>query len=136
MTKYIKVPMPQFEFKNLDLTARSVFGLIYDRWQLSCKTAETSDRFKQERKVRVCDAFPNRFPNDKSWITLAYTYCVYSQSEIAENLGISERTVRRCIDDLVREKVVEVDRAGMRGAHRYYIPPVIDILTRRRRQKQ
>lgn len=126
MTKYIKVPMPQFEFKNLDLTARCVFGLIYDRWLLSRKTSETSERFTQVREVRVCDVYPRRFPNDKSWIKLAFAYCVYSQSEIAENLGISERTVRRCIDDLVREKVVEVDRAGMRGANRYFIPSDID----------
>lgn len=126
MTKYIKVPMPQFEFKNLDLTARCVFGLIYDRWLLSRKTQETSDRFAQVREVRVCDVYPKRFPHDRSIIRLGFTYCVYAQSEIAEHLGISERTVRRCIDDLVREKVVEVDRAGVCGANRYFIPSDID----------
>lgn len=121
-TKYIKVPMPRADFAKLDLTARSVFGLIYDRWLLSEKTGDTSDRFRQVREVRVCDVWPDRFPNDRSMIKVAFTYCVYAQGEIAEHLGISERTVRRCIDDLARAKVVEVDRAGMRGANRYYIP--------------
>ena len=124
--KYVNVPTMHGPFASLDLYARAVFGLIWNRWQLSQTAHENgSERFMQKRRVRICDAFPDRFPDDQSLITIGFTYCVYTQTELAAEIGCSERTVRRCIDDLLRSGVIEAERAGVRGANRYFIPNTI-----------
>ena len=38
-----------------------------------------------------------------------------------ELAGLSERTVRRCLDDLRRAQIVSWQKSGFRGVNRYYI---------------
>ena len=125
---YVNIPTANGEFAGLDLYARAVFGLIWDRWRLSQKAHEDgNDRFMQKKRVRMCDAFPDRRPDDRTVITIGYTYCVYTQTDLAAEIGCSERTIRRCIDDLICAGVVTAERAGVRGANRYFIPRFLFI---------
>ena len=97
--------------------------MIWDRWRLSKDLHENgNDRYMQKRRVRMCDVFPERCQGDETMITMGFIYCVFTQSELAVEIGCSERTIRRCIDDLIRVGVVEAERAGARGANRYFIP--------------
>jgi len=122
-TKYCMIPMANGPFEHVDLTARAAFGLIYDRWLLSRRTNEGAERpkFAVRRYVRLGDVIKRR-ANDNTVMPMLFDYCIYTQDELAHDLGVSERTVRRCIDDLCRAEVIQAERTGLRGANRYIIP--------------
>jgi hypothetical protein len=83
--------MPKFlfedEFKSLSNDARVLYSLLRDRHQLSIK---------------------NKWVNDKNEVFL-----IYSRSEMAEMLGISEGPVLNAIKQLKEFKLLEEERQGM-----------------------
>lgn len=95
--RYTIVPSAEYPFDRCDALSRYVFGLIYDRWKLSTRT-ENRARWTDENGI----------------------YCVFDQSDIAKELGITLPTVRRCLNQLEDEKVIKRERTGKRGACRYY----------------
>ena len=42
--------------------------------------------------------------------------------ELAAELGVTQPTLRRCLDKLIEEGLIEVERAERFGAYRYYMP--------------
>ena len=96
---YTIVPRAEYPFERCDALTRYTFGLILDRWKLSARE-DSWQKFTDERG----------------------TYCVYDRKELAADLGITQPTLRRCLDKLVEEKLIEVERAERYGAYRYYIP--------------
>ena len=99
--KYTVVPNPVGPFAGLDPLARLVFGLIWDRHRLS--------RY-------------NVIGGQERWIDAeGQVFCLYSQGELAAQAGLSERTVRRCLDDLRRAQVIWWTKSGFRAVNRYYI---------------
>lgn len=76
--------------------SRLCFGLIYDRWKLSGR--DDWRKWTDERGI----------------------YCVYGREELAEELGVTLPTVRRCLDQLTKAGLLEMRRAGKQGAFRYY----------------
>lgn len=99
--KYTLVPSPVGPFAHIDLVARVVFGLIWDRYRLSVHSHLRGDQRWLDEDSRV--------------------YCVYAQDELARHAGISDRTVRRCLDDLRRAGLLSYSKAGLRGVNRYYV---------------
>lgn len=95
---YTLVPRPICEFAGLDLTARCVFGMIWDRWQLS---------IMPDNQRRFTDAWG--------------VYCLYSRPAMAAELGVSIPTVRRAIDALVKRDLICMRVATKGGAVRYYV---------------
>lgn len=118
-TKYTILPTAAGDFAQLDLMARAVFGLIWDRWQLSCKTQEETGKFSTTREMTVSELYPSR-KYDRSKITVAEVYCVISQAELVRETGLCERTVRKSIRALEVAGVLRTERAGIRGANRYF----------------
>ena len=94
---YTLVPRPICEFAGLDLTARCVFGMIWDRWQLS---------IMPDNQRRFTDAWGG--------------YCV-SRPAMAAELGVSIPTLRRAIDALVTRDLIMMRVATKGGAVRYYV---------------
>lgn len=102
--KYMLIPLPVGLFQGLDLCTRAVLGALYDRTRLSnyrlIGDPENSPWFDhQEQKV----------------------FCVYTHAELAGQLGVSERTVRRCLDTLREEQFIWWRKATYKGANRYFI---------------
>ena len=95
--KYTIVPAAQYPFDRLDALSRYTFGLIFDRWKLSAR-AETW----------------------RDWVDDMGIYCVYDQRDLANELGVTAPTVRRCLDALEWEGLLKRERTGKRGACRYY----------------
>ena len=103
-TKYTTVPRCEYPFQNCDALTRYAFGLIFDRWKLSAK---------EENWVKFTDCLG--------------TYCVYDRKELAAELGITQPTLRRCLDKLVDEGLIHVDRAERFGAYRYYLTTIARV---------
>lgn len=99
---YQLVPLPQGVFSGMDLVTRAVIGCIYDRIKLSMYNATGGDE-------RFYDEYAGEY------------YCVYSQAELAEIIGVSERTVRRSLDLLKADNLVHWRKFTYRGANRYYL---------------
>ena len=128
MAKWNMIPSAEGPFKDLDVMARYCFGLLYNRYQLSSQKHDQGNaRFSEVREVRLCDAFPFRpgLRNDTSVVSMAFVFCVYTQSDLAREMGCTDRTVRRCLDDLRRVGVIETKRDGHNGALRFFFPPVV-----------
>lgn len=99
---YQLVPLPQGIFAGMDIVTRAVVGCLYDRMKLSWYNAEGgNDRFYDH-------------------ITEEY-FCVFSHAELAEQIGVSERTIRRSLDLLKRDNLVWWRKATYKGANRYYL---------------
>lgn len=102
--KYLLVPLPVGLFEGYDLSTRSVLGALYGRYRLSGYHQigdETGTAFFDEQEQRV--------------------YCVYTYAELCKQLGISERSVRRCLDRLRDDGLVWWRKASYGGANRYYL---------------
>lgn len=64
---------------------------------------------------------------------LAATYCVFTQAELAKEIGCTDRTARRCIRDLQDAGLIDVHRRGMMGASCFTIPAAVcDYMPRER----
>ena len=128
MAKWRMIPSAEGPFKGLDVMARYCFGLLYDRYQLSSQKHEEGDsRFTERRTVRVCDVFPDSpgLRHDTSTATMAFAFCVYKQSDLAREMGCTDRTVRRCLDDLRHVGLIETKREGYNGALRFFFPVAV-----------
>ena len=128
MAKWSMIPSAEGPFSGLDAMARYCFGLLYNRYQLSMRThSEGDSRISEVRTVRLCDAFPYRpsMRNDTSEISMSYAFCIYTQGDLAREMGCTDRTVRRCLEDLRRAGVIETKREGYNGALRFFFPPVV-----------
>lgn len=101
---YTLVPRPQGSFKRLDCLSRYAFGLIYDRYQLSTRPG-SGERFRDEKGY----------------------FCVFEREELAQEMGVSLPTVRRCLTSLRDAGVLDMRRAGSGAAWRYYVPVRIDL---------
>lgn len=94
---YTIVPRRVFPFEGLDAMTRYTFGLIYDRYRLSARE-ETRERWTDEHG----------------------TYCVFDRQDLADELGVSLPTLRRCMDAMVKAGVLVMRRNGPHAAWRYY----------------
>lgn len=112
--KYTIVPLPEGPFEYCDPLSRMAFGLIWDRYKVS------------DYNVTGEGA-------DSAWYDEVYddVFCVYNVGELARKIGCSERTARRCLDDLLRQDVIYWRRAEYGGANRYYFPQRIKDYMRR-----
>lgn len=107
--KYTLVPSPAGPFAHVDLVARVVFGLIWDRYRLSVHSHLRGDQRWLDEDSRV--------------------FCVYAQEELAMHAGISVRTVRRCLEDLRWAGLLSYNKVGLQGVNRYYVEyPAKDYL--------
>ena len=94
---YTIVPRRVFPFEGLDAMTRYAFGMIYDRYRLSSRE-ETRERWTDEHG----------------------TYCVFDRQDLADELGVSLPTLRRCMDAMVKAGVLVMRRNGPHAAWRYY----------------
>lgn len=96
--------MAKGPFSGLDPTARLVFGLIWDRYKLS--------------SFHVAGA-----AGESPWYDYQRdeVFCIYSQEELADQAGVSERTVRRALETLRCKALIEWRKATYKGSNRYYI---------------
>ena len=99
---YLLVPLAQGPLAGLDLVARAVLGALYDRIKLSGYNTAGGDNRYYDPIEDCC-------------------FCVYAQQELADLVGVSERTVRRALDVLASDNFVWWRKASYRGACRYYI---------------
>ena len=100
---YQLIPLPIGIFSGLSLLERAVFGLVYDRLKLSVNNHLNSCEgdFLDEEEGEV--------------------YCIYRQQEMAEILGVSERTVRRAVSTLVDKHLLKTKKTRFQDANRYFI---------------
>lgn len=104
--RYLLVPLPEGLFRHLDLNERAVLGALYDRIRLSeynYMGAEHPESYT--------------FWDDQE----ESCFCVYNQSELGKQLGISDRTVRRCLERLKQEGFVWWRKMTYKGANRYFL---------------
>lgn len=100
---YTLVPLPQGPFERLDPLARMAFGFIWERYKVSSYNVTGGG-----------DNSPWYDP------TVDEIFCVYDRAELAAVIGCSERTVRRCLDDLKAAGLIWW-RKLYGGACRYYV---------------
>lgn len=102
--KYMLIPLPDGIFKDYDLITRAVIGALYDRIRLSNYNLigdPTGSKFYDETEERV--------------------YCVYSHAELAAQIGVGERTIRRSLKVLEADGLVWWRKAAYKAANRYYL---------------
>lgn len=102
--KYLLIPLPTGLFKGYDLTTRAVIGALYDRIRLSNYNliGDPAGRaWYDEKEQRV--------------------FCVYSHAELAAQLGVGERTIRRSLQLLKDDGLVWWYKAAYKAANRYFI---------------
>lgn len=98
---YTLVPRPVGLFEGIDPVSRMVFGVIWDRYRLSCYNAATDpDAWYDENEAQY--------------------FCVFNQQELAEIVGVSERTVRRSLEALRDSGLMWWRKATYKGANRYF----------------
>ena len=102
--KYMLVPLPQGLFKDYDLTTRAVIGALYDRLRLS-----GYNQMGDPSGLKWYDTQEQR------------VYCVYSHAELAEQLGVGERTIRRSLTRLEADGLVWWRKAAYKAANRYFL---------------
>lgn len=102
--KYMLIPLPNGLFRGLDLCTRAILGALYDRLRLSNYNYIGSPDH------------PHWYDDQEQRI-----YCVYTHAELAAQLGVSERTVRRCLDVLREEQFIWWRKATYKGANRYFM---------------
>ena len=120
------IPAAAGPFKEIDPVARIAFGLIFDRWCLSMNTEEERSASGQTPKfsaLKVVDLYEDSGRERLKGVVkeTLKTYCVYSQPDLARDIGCGERTARRAIETLRDAGLLEYDREGYNGANRYYI---------------
>lgn len=95
---YTLVPRPINDFAHLDLASRYAFGLIWDRWQLSCKK-ENRERFTDKRGL----------------------FCYYERRAMAAEIGVTLPTVRKAINALEDAGLIMYAHDGLGAPWKYYI---------------
>lgn len=112
---YTLCPRPQGPFAGLSPAARIAFGLIWDRWQMTGINTHCNG-------VRgfVLKLPPEAQPRYGRPTAL---YCVYKHAELASDAGVSERTIRRAVDELTAARLLDAWRRGALGPSCYTIPP-------------
>ena len=111
---YTLVPLPEGPFRGLDPVSRMVFGAIWDRYKLSSYNVTGT-------------------PGDSPWYDhqTGAVFCVFSHAELAEAVGISERTVRRSLDALRDAGLLIWRKATYKGACRYYVTEYVRAYLRK-----
>lgn len=110
---YTLVPLPIGVFDEICPVDRIVWGCIYERWRLSSYNVTGGDD-------RWCDDWG--------------VFCVYSHAELARDVGVTERTIRRSISTLRKKDLLDWRKAVYMGSSRYYIPDSIAAEMRRLRK--
>lgn len=100
---YSLVPLAQGPFRGMDPVTRMVFGVIWDRFKVSWqKSLNGSER----------------------WVDAEFDgmiFCLYSQLEIAQVVGVTDRTVRNSLEKLRAAGIIDYRKASFKGACRYYM---------------
>lgn len=100
--KYMLVPLPCGIFKDYDLVTRAVIGALYDRTRVSSYNLTGGDERYYDR--------------DEGKV-----FCVFTHDELGEQLGVSEKTVRRSLNRLKEDGFIWWRKATYKGANRYYL---------------
>ena len=97
---YQLVPLPQGIFA----VTRAVVGLLYDRIRLSHYNL-------------IGD------PAGSQWYDTVEdkVYCIFTHEELAQTIGVSERTIRRSLATLNADNLVWWRKATYKGANRYFL---------------
>ena len=99
---YTLVPRPEGPFQGLDPVSRMVFGAIWDRYRLSSYSVTGGDGSWFDPREQA-------------------VFCVFTQQELAQLVGVSERTIRRSLDMLAADNLIWWRKATYKGANRYFI---------------
>lgn len=102
--KYMLIPLPQGLFEPYDLNTRAVIGALYDRVRLSNYNLigdPAGCKWYDQQEGRV--------------------FCIFTHDELARQLGVSEKTVRRCLKTLYDDGLVWWRKATFRSANRYFL---------------
>lgn len=102
--KYMLIPLPVGLFEGYDLTTRAVIGALYDRTRLSGYNNigdPEGRRWYDEKEQRV--------------------YCVFTHEELGTQLGVSEKTVRRCLKTLFDDGLIWWYKAAYKASNRYFL---------------
>lgn len=105
--KYMLVPLPNGIFKDYDLITRAVIGALYDRLKISNYNLMGGNEHYYDR-------------------TEEQVFCIYTHAELAAQLGVSEKTVRRSLQRLKDDNLVWWYKATYKGANRYFLHYGID----------
>lgn len=102
--KYMLIPLAEGLFCGYDLVTRAVIGALYDRIRLSNYNL-------------IGDAAGSKWfdPVEKK------VYCVFTHAELAAQIGVSERTVRRSLATLEADGLVWWRKAAYKAANRYFL---------------
>lgn len=100
--KYMLVPLANGIFAEYDLVTRAVIGALYDRMKISEYNLLGGDE-------RYYDRIEQR------------VFCVYTHDELAAQIGVSEKTVRRSLERLKKDALIWWYKATYRGANRYFL---------------
>ena len=112
--KYMLVPLAEGIFKDYDLITRAVIGALYDRIRLSNYNLigdPTGTKWYDPQEQRV--------------------YCVFSHAELAEQIGVGERTVRRSLKLLHDDGLIWWRKAAYKAANRYFLDESITAALRK-----
>lgn len=97
------VPLADGPFEGLGLTERAIFGAIWGRYRVSCYT-------------QLGSAGDCPYMDDDGQV-----YCFWRQDDLAAVVGVSDRTLRRALDNLRSAGLIRTRKAGYGGACKYYV---------------
>ena len=100
--KYMLVPLPIGVFAEYDLVTRAVLGALFDRLKISEYHLTGGNEHYYDRIEEQ-------------------VFCIYTHAELAQQLGVSEKTVRRSLQRLTEDNLVWWYKATYKGANRYFL---------------
>ena len=114
---YDLVPRAVGPFQGYDIVTRAVFGLILERYKIS------QYKFAGD-------------PTGRAWYDpeREEIYWIYTQEQLAEEVGCSVRTVQRATNRLREDGLLGVRKADFKGACRYSIPSAVYVLFKPQRK--
>lgn len=96
---YYAMPKALFtsELKSISIISKVLYALIRDRYELSLK---------------------NDWEDNEG-----ETYLIFSRKEMCEMLGATDKTVKKCMDELITANLIREKRMGVNKANRIYVLP-------------
>ncbi|MGL5348251.1 MAG: replication initiator protein A [Peptostreptococcaceae bacterium] len=116
--RFPKALIMESKYKEMSRDAKFLYAILMDRYTVSEKNVNEGDDTWMDDNNRI--------------------YFVYDQEKLSELFGASEKTLRKYINELVKNELLEIKRVGLGKANIYYLkkPIIKDMIENKLKNKK